>query len=316
MTFRPYDHVERLGHPDVEGIDIGQVHVFPKLDGTNASVWLGEDGRIHAGSRRREVTVDSDNHGFAAWVALTVVPFHDLLDERPSWILYGEWLVPHTLKTYREDAWRRFWIFDVFDRERGRYVPFEEYVDVLHEARLDVVMPLALATNPTAESLTGWVRANTFLLRDGAGHGEGIVLKNYAWTNGHGRQPWAKLVANEFKEQHGKAMGYPTPDGGFQVELAAAEALLTEEVVKKALAKIVHDVAGEIGEYEGPDSAFALKHRSRIIPRLLETVFHDFVVEESWTILRKWKSHQTIDFKRLRAAVIVRTKSLMPEVFG
>ena len=36
-TFRRYDHVERLGHTEVEGIAVGRAHVFPKLDGANAS---------------------------------------------------------------------------------------------------------------------------------------------------------------------------------------------------------------------------------------------------------------------------------------
>ena len=54
--FRPYDHLEQLGRDEVELIELGRVHVFPKLDGTNASVWLDADGTtIRAGSRTREL---------------------------------------------------------------------------------------------------------------------------------------------------------------------------------------------------------------------------------------------------------------------
>ncbi len=42
--FRRYNHVERLGHYKVDGIDIGKVHIFPKLDGTNSSVWWTGEG--------------------------------------------------------------------------------------------------------------------------------------------------------------------------------------------------------------------------------------------------------------------------------
>lgn len=42
--------------------------VTEKLDGTNAQVYITEDGRMLAGSRNRWVTPDDDNYGFAAWV--------------------------------------------------------------------------------------------------------------------------------------------------------------------------------------------------------------------------------------------------------
>ena len=40
MQFTKYQHLERLGTTEVEGIEVGEVYVFPKLDGTNASVWV------------------------------------------------------------------------------------------------------------------------------------------------------------------------------------------------------------------------------------------------------------------------------------
>ena len=37
--FQQYMHIERYGNDEVQGIDIGELTIFPKLDGTNASVW-------------------------------------------------------------------------------------------------------------------------------------------------------------------------------------------------------------------------------------------------------------------------------------
>lgn len=292
MSFRPYDHVERLGHPDVEGIDIGTVYVFPKLDGTNSSVWLGDDGELHTGSRRRELEEGADNRGFRAWVESRAPVFLMFFKHRPYWTLYGEWLVPHTLKTYRNDAWRRFYVFDVYDRATRRYVPFTEYAPVLEleEVGLEVIHPLYVATNPTAKQLQLWLSANTYLIKDGAGAGEGIVLKNYGWRNQYGRQPWAKLVRAEFRRRKQTS----TKEG---IESIAVGELLTEEMVRKTLASV------------------ADMDRVRIIPRLLETVYHDFVVEETWTILKRWKGHQTIDFRQLKAHVVERVKQLVPELF-
>jgi hypothetical protein len=66
MEFKKYMHLERFGTSEVEGIEIGTTYVFPKLDGTNASVWF-EDGKIKAGSRNRELSFDNDNAGFYKW---------------------------------------------------------------------------------------------------------------------------------------------------------------------------------------------------------------------------------------------------------
>jgi hypothetical protein len=43
--------------------------ISEKIDGTNAQVYVGEDGVVLAGSRSRWITPESDNMGFARWVA-------------------------------------------------------------------------------------------------------------------------------------------------------------------------------------------------------------------------------------------------------
>jgi hypothetical protein len=44
-----------------------EVIVTEKLDGTNASIYIGEDGEFLTGSRNRWITPEADNHGFARW---------------------------------------------------------------------------------------------------------------------------------------------------------------------------------------------------------------------------------------------------------
>lgn len=41
--------------------------VSEKLDGTNSSIYIGPDGEFLTGSRKRWITPDDDNFGFAAW---------------------------------------------------------------------------------------------------------------------------------------------------------------------------------------------------------------------------------------------------------
>ena len=45
MDFVKYQHVERLGVDEVDGIELGVCHVFPKIDGTNSSVWQRGDDK-------------------------------------------------------------------------------------------------------------------------------------------------------------------------------------------------------------------------------------------------------------------------------
>ena len=44
-----------------------EVIVTEKIDGTNASIYIGEDGEFLTGSRTQWITPDNDNHGFSAW---------------------------------------------------------------------------------------------------------------------------------------------------------------------------------------------------------------------------------------------------------
>lgn len=45
-----------------------EIVVTEKIDGTNAQVYITEDGQLYAGSRTRWITPQSDNFGFAQWV--------------------------------------------------------------------------------------------------------------------------------------------------------------------------------------------------------------------------------------------------------
>lgn len=61
--FRKYQHIERLNNSLNKSYLIGDCYVFPKIDGTNSSVWL-ENGKLKAGSRNRELSLDNDNANF------------------------------------------------------------------------------------------------------------------------------------------------------------------------------------------------------------------------------------------------------------
>lgn len=63
-----------------------EIIITEKIDGTNGIVYVGEDGRVIAGSRTQWL-IGSDNHGFAKWVAEHEEELRKLGPGRH----YGEW---------------------------------------------------------------------------------------------------------------------------------------------------------------------------------------------------------------------------------
>lgn len=298
MPFKPYQHIERLGTDETEGIELGTVHVFPKIDGTNASIWW-EDGTLRCGSRNRELGLMADNHGFCAWVQSSpqVEKFAKFFATFPELVLYGEWLVPHTLKTYRGNAWREFWVFDVWG-DKG-WVPYDEYANALAMHDIHFISRQAIITDPTRDQLYEQMERNTFLIEDGKGIGEGIVIKNYDYQNKYGRQTWAKIVRNEFKEANQKEFGQRPIQGRSMVEREIVNEYVTLALVDKVVAAV---------------TLCDCSYDKMRIPQILGRVWHDLISEEAWNMVKKFKN-PTIDFKLLNRLCINKVKELKKELF-
>jgi hypothetical protein len=304
MDFQKYTHLERFGTTEVEGIALGTVQVFPKIDGTNASVWLAENGELQAASRKRHLTLEDDNAGFMAW-AIAQPNLLAYLQAHPTHRLFGEWLVPHALRTYQDTAWRRFYIFDIaVDKAEHEilhdsdaqvnYLDFETYKPILAEYNLDFVPLMATIENPSEDDLRELLAQNTFLIQEDKGIGEGIVIKNYAFKNPYNRMAFAKIVASEFGKRP-KRRTAPTEG----VELLIAERFVTLALCEKVQAKITN----EMGNWS-----------SRYTARLLSTIYYDLVHEDMWEIVKVFKS-PIINFKVLQQQVYEQIKIKMPLLF-
>lgn len=302
MGFKKYMHLERFGNQEVQDIEFGKCYVFYKIDGTNASVWL-ENEIVKGGSRTRELTFEKDNAGFYNDISKNE-KIKAYLEKHPNHRLYGEWLVPHTLKTYRQDAWRKFYVFDVSlisDSEQEEYLPYDIYKEFLDEFDIDYIPPLAIITNPTYDSLIKLLdKTGQFLVEDGKGNGEGIVIKNYDFYNKYGRQTWAKIVGNEFKEKHHKAMGAPELNTKLMVEEEIVNEYVTTAFVEKEYSKIV--VAND-------------GWNSKLIPQLLGRVYYELIKEESSNFVKQFKN-PTINFKTLNTLTTMKVKEIKKELFS
>ena len=328
--FRKFDHVERGKHRAVDGICLGECWVFPKLDGSNASVWaeivpndtVGEVVVVRCGSRNRTLSEGSDNAGFHAYVHADTeagVSLREFVRSNPNLILYGEWLVPHTIKGYRDDAWRKFYVFDVFDREAGAYVDFLTYRPMLEEAGVDY-LPATRMHNPTGSELDEMAARQSYLCKDGE-FGEGIVVKNYGWRNLFDRQPWMKVLRDGFMNK--KAIKSQGADHGAE-EIEISNALVDQHLVDKEFAKgvlrLMESMKVELGpigpEREAAYASFVEEHRGKIIGILLAQVFNCVIDEELTARALKKFGYPTVDFRVLRAAVTRRVKTLKPELFA
>lgn len=295
MEFKKYMHIERFGTTETQGIENGMCYVFPKIDGTNSQIWCDTEN-IRCGSRTRELSIDNDNAGFMQW-AIIQPAFHRFFNKYPNLRLYGEWLVPHALKTYAETAWRNFYVFDVVDSE-GDYLPYEQYASYLEEFGIEFIPPLCKVENPTYDRLIAQLEKNGYLIEDGKGIGEGIVIKNYDYKNKYGRVTWAKIVTNEFKAKHQKHQVTEIKESKI-IEQEICEKYVTKALVEKEIAKIEN----ETGEWS-----------SKYIPRLINTVYYCLVTEECWNFVKEFK-FPNVDFKRLQFFCTQQIKTQMPNLF-
>jgi len=305
MQFQKYQHVEKLGNLEVDGILNGSCFISSKIDGTNASVWVDENHKIQCGSRNRQLTIENDNAGFCR--AINEDSQFDgvrkLLTHHPHLRLFGEFLCPHSLKTYRDDAWRQFYVFDIIDEkdpENWRYVPYDCYKELLDEYEIEYIPCLAEINNPTEEKLIAIMKQNNYLIEDGKGIGEGIIIKNYQFVNKFGRKTWAKIVTSEFKEKHIKVMGHVKMEDKESNEAKIINKSCTEALIAKTYAKIVNTNEG---------------WSSKFIPQLLGTVYHDLVCEELFNSLKKLKNGKIVDFSKLEKLCKQKVKQVKKELF-
>lgn len=299
--FVRYPHLERYGNTEVQDIEFGTVYIFPKLDGTNASVWKDKEG-LHGGSRNRTLTIENDNAGFFSYLLEkegTSERIRAFLSDYPTYTLYGEWLVPHTIKTYREEAWRRFWIFDVYDREAEKFLHYEDYQPLLENYSLDYIPCVKIFKNPSYENLMYEAQNSSgFMMPEGM-KGEGITIKNYSYVNKYNRYAIAKIVLGEFKDKFHAAMGAPVNENRSNA-LIICEKCVTKTLVEKEYAKIVN----EAGSWS-----------THLIPRLLHTVFYNIVKEELWDCL-KHINYGNVNFQELKALTFNRVKEIKPEILS
>lgn len=298
MNYRKYQHIEKLGTTEVNGILNGTCYLTYKIDGTNACVWLDENNLLGFGSRNRELSIENDNAGFMGAVckmeknkitsnqiiSQLYQQLHHYLSRHPKHIIYGEWLVPHTIKRYNSDAWREFYLFDVYDSETEKYINYDIWTKEMEQYPAIKIIPLiAKLENPTEEEIRSYLdKTGDFLITEGLG--EGIVIKNYDFVNRYGRTTWAKVLTEDFSKSKSRLRSENKNDKEENPIEHAIINLMTVEHIQKEYNKLI--------ESKGDWS-------SKYIFELLNRVFNEFY-RDNWEIILKKFKNPTINFRVLK----------------
>ena len=292
MEFRKYEKIYRLGKEETDGILSGTVNITEKLDGANLSIWMDGD-LLHVGSRNNDLTLNGNEFNGAVAYANAHEGIKKFLKDHPEDRLYGEWLVRHTL-SYNETAYKKFYMFDIYNHQFG-YCPNQTVQEQGKKYGIDTVPHLGEFTNPTLQELTALVEQQSVY---GAKR-EGIVIRNPEFVNQFGDKCNAKIVSEGFMEDNGITFG-----GNNKYSEAYWEQYVSNKYITlERVTKIMHKLQPEINK------RLDMEH----IPRIINTVYHDMIQEESWEIAQKVKK---IDYDVLKRICSKKIKQVYIDVLN
>jgi len=279
VEFRKFQKIRPLGALETEGILEGTdpIYIFEKLDGSNTQIRMTEEGL--ACGKRTDWVIETDGQfkNFYDWV-MSHAPFQSLDTDL---ILFGEWLVRHTVK-YQDIYYHKFYLFDVFSISKNAYLPYEDVKAIAEQYGCECLEPMYIGPFVDYDHLQGFVGQSEYAIN----RGEGIVIKRYGFRNRFDQQAWAKIVCDEFLETfHNKAKGERAVDKYDGSDICRA--LITKARVQKIREK------GRNGEL--PVEFCGDMRDMRWIPDL---IYEDILDED----LRYIATHfQRVDFARLKS---------------
>ena len=304
MEFHKYQHIMKLGTDEVDGILKGTVYLFYKIDGTNSQVFLKDDNTLGFGSRNKEINLTDDNADFVKETIKNSGEYKELLkvlENNPEYIIYGEWLVPHTLKTYKADSWKKFYVFDILDTKENRYLTYEEYFTLLKDCtHINIIPLIAKLENPTEEEIKNKLNdTGSFLCANGLG--EGIVIKNYSFVNRFGRTTWAKMLTEDFLSTKKTTREHNREIKNNECEHATEQKIINKYLTFEHISKEYHKLCETYNE-----DKLDVSHTFELLNR----VFEEFISDNIEIIIKK-EHLPTINFKALKQLSDSKTKEAM-----
>ena len=184
-------------------------------------------------------------------------------------ILFGEWLVSHTV-VYPDDKYKNAYFYDLYNLEEQRYLNQDEVESIIHQLGL-IYVPVFYKGE-----FQSWDHLKQFVGRTNLGgeYGEGIVIKNMTRLNDpNTRLPfYTKIVCDNFAEKKSvKKFDEEKLEKRAKLQ-DLVESIVTEGRVHKLVNKMVDD--GIIPEN------WDEHNMSTIAKNIGKDVYYDCVKEE------------------------------------
>lgn len=296
-VFKSYTHLERINK--VEEMLDNVVILQPKLDGTCAEVYA-RNGEVYCGSRSRELKEGKDNANFRNYILnstdVEIAALRGFVLTHENYIVYGEWIggikdfsnkFVGSFKNYKEGG---FFVFDVFDIERGDYLDYTEWEPMLSRFYHRIVPVIATLHCPTVDDVVEYIDQCTYNVIDD-NPGEGIVIKAQPTARDKfGNVMIGKLVRDEFKRSKSKPKKQYNPS---ETIAEFVETFVTESFMDKCRNKVL--LACGDDEFDTSNK----KH----VGMFISLVVNDVINEEMFGFLKKKRFNVVIDFSQLRVNI-------------
>ncbi len=276
MEIKKYLDIERCKESYASTFEVGEpIVIQTKIDGSNASIaYDSKTNSLVAFSRRQTLNEMNTLNGFWNYVqSLDIKTFAEVLGNR--YIIFGEWLVPHSVK-YPEDMYKKFYMFDVWDRETEQYLTQEDSLAIFD--KLKNYIPNYVHTLYNGPFIS-WEHTLAFLKENIYGETpcmEGIVIKrqNKLWSKSSRLPYYVKIVNEKFSEVHSSKPKTIDPEklAAREAEQAAVAEVVTKRRIIKQIEKFIEDQI--IPSDWGGES---MKQISKLLPK---AVWNDVIKEE------------------------------------
>ena len=248
------------------------ISITTKIDGANASIaWDETTQKLEIFSRDNLLDTSNSLKGFYDYIKTQVEPKADW-SQYKNLVFFGEWCIKHTIK-YNNDWYDKWRVYDVWNKERGKYL------DQLSVQALCHIIGLEYIEELYDGPFISWDHCRSFMNKSTA-YGpdqEGIVVKNQTALFRHeNRFPaYLKIVNESFKEtmkvKQPKEID-PEAEAARKRAIELANSVVTEARVKKMILKLIDE--GIIPENLTPkDMGLVMKH-------LPKRIYDDDVLKE------------------------------------
>lgn len=260
-----------------KSFEVGDIiQITTKIDGANASIaWDDTSKKLEIFSRTNLLNTSNNLRGFYDYIKVNVEPKLDL-SEYPNLVIFGEWLVSHTV-VYNKEAYCKWRVYDIWDKSKQNYLSQDDVKKFCLENGIEYIEELY--NGP----FISWEHCKSFMNKSIA-YGpdqEGIVVKNQTkLDNSDVKFPkYLKIVNDSFKEtmkvRSPKEVD-PEVEAARKKAIELANSIVTEARVKKILLKLIDE--GIIPENLLPkDMGLIMKH-------LPKRVYEDVLKEELETV--------------------------------